>query len=142
VTFVPTTAATTVATAAAAAKVREEMRKEEENLTGYNKEDLEGWEFKIVRAATRKFRDPKIVRQVCDEEARAGWEMLEKFDDYRIRFKRSVEHRANDAYLNTDPYRTQLGITGNRLELTVAAAVILALGVLGLVAFLIFGLGR
>ena len=135
-------AASTAATTAAATARRRREQLEEEQSTGYRKDDLEGWEFKIVRTATRRFRRPDAVRQLCDEEARAGWEMLEKLDDCRIRFKRSVEHRAHDAYLDGDPYRTQVGISANRLELSIAAGVVLAMGVVLLAAMLVFGLGR
>jgi len=98
-TFIPTTsAATTVAAAAAAAERKRRLQKEEEQMTRYRTEELEGWEFKIVRAATRKFRRPEVLQRVCEEEARAGWEMLEKFDDSRIRFKRRIDHRAEDRH--------------------------------------------
>ena len=73
-----------------------------------------------------------------DEEARAGWEMLEKFDDYRIRFKRRVENRTEDRHLGSDPYRTQIGITGNMLEWSIAGGVIAGLGLVALIAFLVY----
>ena len=137
--FVPvSTAATTAATVGALQRHQRELRKEEEQMTGYSGEDLEGWEFKIVRASTRRFKHPEIVRQVCDQETRAGWEMLEKFDDYRIRFKRRVERRTEDAHLGSDPYRTQIGITGNMLELSIAGGVIAGLGLVALIAFLVY----
>lgn len=142
-TFVPVTTATTAgstAAIAAALKRQRELRREEEEMTGYKSEDLEGWEFKIVRAATRKFKDPKALRQVCAEEAEAGWEMLEKFDDQRIRFKRRVERREGDAHLETDPYRTQFGVSGQMQELYVAGALLLGLGLLGLAVFLFLDL--
>jgi hypothetical protein len=87
-TFIPTTTATTAAITAAAAAQRRarELRKDEEQMTKYAGDELEGWEFKIVRSATRKFKDTEFVQRVCEEESRAGWEMLEKFDDSRIRF--------------------------------------------------------
>jgi hypothetical protein len=142
-TFVPTTAATTAgatAAAAAAARRRREMQREEEQMTGYSKEDLEGWEFKIVRASTHKFKNPEFVRQVCAEEAKAGWEMLEKFDNQRIRFKRRVDQRAGDAYQHDDPYRTQIGWSEKTRELTIVGAVLIGSGLLALTAFLVFGL--
>ena len=123
--FVPITTGTNAASAAAIRKLLEE----EENMTAYNKEDLEGWEFKIMRSYTGKFKDTAYVRQLCQEEAKAGWEMLEKFDDYRIRFKRRIDNRSNDQYLKTDPYRTGVGLKANRL-----VAVAVALAILG-VAF-------
>jgi hypothetical protein len=141
-TFIPTTSATTAATAAAAAQRRRRLQREEEQMTRYQTDELEGWEFKIVRAVTRKFRRSEVIQQVCEEEARAGWELVEKFDDYRLRFKRPVERRADDPHLDVDPYRTQIGISGNQLEWSIAGGVILGLGALALVAFLVYSLMR
>ncbi len=108
---------------AAAAKRREE---EEEKMTTYNKDDLEGWEFKIVRSNIGSFRKYQRVQEVCQEEAKAGWEMVEKFDDNRIRFKRRIEKRTNDQFLNTDPYRTTVGFKDGAL----AGIILLVIGVL------------
>jgi len=36
------------------------------------------------------FRDPVVLRQLCEEEAEAGWILLEKLDDHRVRFKRPM----------------------------------------------------
>lgn len=96
--------------AAAAAKRKREMEEEEEKLTAYNGNDLEGWEFKILRSNTGAFKKREVVDKVRQEEARAGWEMVEKFDDNRIRFKRPIERRANDRHLAIDPYRTTYGM--------------------------------
>ncbi len=112
------------AAAAAQARIREE---EEHTLTTYDNRDLDGWEFKIVRSATRIKGDR--FKQLCNEEALSGWELVEKFDDYRIRFKRRVECRHNDSSRELDPYRTQFGISETRAVL---------LGVLGV--FLIIGI--
>jgi hypothetical protein len=133
--FVPVS---TAATTAALNQHQQKLREEEEQMTGYSGKELEGWEFKIVRASTRKFKHPEIVRQVCDEEARAGRQMLEKFDDCRIRFKRRVEHRTEDGHLGSDPYRTQIGITGNMLELSICGGVIAGLSLVALIAFLAY----
>ena len=117
------------ATAAAAAAAAARMREEEEKLTMYNKDDLAGWEFKIVRAYTGYFRKPENLKRVCEEEAKAGWEMVEKFDDYRVRFKRPVEKRRDDQFLQgIDPYRTQAGIAGGKLAIRIIAAVLVAVG--------------
>jgi hypothetical protein len=81
-------------------------------MTQYTQDDFESnWEFKIVRSDAGAFRKPEIVRKLVEEEARAGWVMLEKFDDSRIRFKRPRSARARDAFLpdDVDPYRTQYG---------------------------------
>ncbi len=125
--YVPIVASTAAVAAAAAATRR--MRQEEEDMTGYSKDDLDGWEFKIVRANTRKFRDYKAVQQICDEEAKAGWEMVEKFDDARIRFKRNVEKRSGDRHLEVDPYRTRVGMTEVAIGLIVGLSVALTLGI-------------
>ncbi len=132
-TFVPIV--TTGAAAAAAAQHAEMLRREEEVMTSYGASDTEGWEFKIVRSATAKFKRPDVVRKLAEEEAMAGWELLEKFDDNRIRFKRRIEHRADDAHRGGDPYRTKYGIGADQLGLSVVLVVlgILALG--GAVAY-------
>jgi hypothetical protein len=109
------------AAAAAAAAHQAKMREEEEKLTTYNKNDLEGWEFKIVRSAGR-IRGEKFS-QLCSEEAQNGWELLEKFDDYRVRFKRSVEWRAKTQSSEIDPYRTNFGLTDLKLVAIVLGAV-------------------
>jgi len=67
--FVPISNAATVA---ALNEHQRKLREEEEQMTGYSGEDLEGWEFKIVRTSTRKFENPEFVRRVCEEEAKAG----------------------------------------------------------------------
>ncbi|MEW5923066.1 MAG: hypothetical protein AB1746_03680 [Candidatus Zixiibacteriota bacterium] len=117
------------AAAIAAAKAAERMREEEEKMTSYNKDDLNGWEFKIMRSNLGSFSKYEKVKKVCDEEAKAGWELVEKFDQYRLRFKRRVEMRAKDQYLDFDPYRTGLGGGGGVVALIVGLC-LLALGAL------------
>jgi hypothetical protein len=101
-----------IAAQAAQAGLRR-MLAEEEKMTGYSNEDLEGdWEFKILRANSAAFRKPEDFRKVLEEEARAGWELVEKFDNSRIRFKRRVSSRRHDEQLlssGVDPYRVQYG---------------------------------
>ena len=99
------------ATAAAAARAAK-MRDEEENMTKYNGDELEKWEFKIVRSNFARFKNYQVVQKLCAEEARAGWELLEKFDDSRIRFKRPIDKRAYDQHLDIDPYRTTMSGEG------------------------------
>ena len=109
-------------------------------MTRYATEDLDGWEFKIVRASSRKFRNPELLRQIRDEEAKAGWEMLEKFDDQRIRFKRRVDQRSMDAHLHGDPYRTWVGMPANVKEWTIVATVFITGILIALILFLAYGL--
>ena len=89
-----------------AAAATKKPQQEEEKIVTYDKNDLDGWEFKIIRSSFGKFKKPENIRKLCDEEAKAGWVMLEKLDDYRIRFKRRVEKRAMDQYSGVNPYRT------------------------------------
>jgi len=104
-------------------------------MTGYTPQDLaEGWEFKIVRSSTGAFRTPAFLRTVLDEEQRAGWTLVEKFDDGRIRLKRPASARANDAALGSDAYRAHVGMSELKLALCIIGAV---LGVLALMGILV-----
>ena len=88
------------AAVAAAAAARRAMLLEEEQMTTYGSDDLaHDWEFKIVRANTGAFRNTASLNRLLQEEARAGWIMLEKFDNSRIRFKRPRQARSNDSTL-------------------------------------------
>lgn len=79
---------------------------------------LMGWEYKIVRSHYDLFRDPKIFQKLCQEEAEAGWLLLEKLDDRRVRFKRPVALRdvLHTDYLTRDPYRTHYGPSGQLMS--------------------------
>jgi hypothetical protein len=126
------------AAAGAAAARRRREQQEEEEMTGYTPQDLaEGWEFKIVRSATSAFRTPAFLRAVLDEEQRAGWTFVEKFDDGRIRLKRPASARANDSALGSDAYRTHIGMSELKLALCILAAVFGGLALVGLIAALI-----
>jgi hypothetical protein len=120
------------AAAAAAARIRA-MQEEEERLTEYSADDLShGWEFKIVRANTSAFRKPEVLRQVCEEEARSGWQLVEKFDDSRLRFKRPASARNTPSASGIDPYRTTYGMSAGKM-------VVLILAVSIAITFLIIG---
>ncbi len=119
-----------IAASSAAAAAARKKREEEEKMTKYNSDDLDGWEFKIFRANTRKFKTHEMVEKVRLEEAKAGWELVEKFDDYRLRFKRRVEKRSMDKHLEIDPYRSQLAAPKGRVIAAIAAGLILLVGLL------------
>jgi hypothetical protein len=120
--------------AAAAAKRRQE--EEEEKMSTYTGQDLNGWEFKIVRSALGRYSNYQAMQKVCQEEAESGWELVEKFDNYRLRFKRRVERRSNDHLARLDPYRTSPGFSGGGRSAALIAGVVLLL--LGGVALLYF----
>ena len=125
-----------IAGASAAQRRRQMLEKEEEEMTQYTREDLDNeWEFKIVRSATAAFHKREVLDRVVEEEARAGWVMLEKLDDSRIRFKRLRRARAQDTYLppEVDPYRTTYGASTPR-----QVAIMLLL--VGLTMFLMLGM--
>ncbi|MBC7997358.1 MAG: hypothetical protein IAF58_05425 [Leptolyngbya sp.] len=124
---------TTQATAAAASKRRRVQREEEEYLTPYEAADLSGeqWEFKIVRANTDYFKNKNKLSNVLAEETLAGWTLIEKFDDSRIRLKRPISAREKDSSLKTDPYRSEVGISEMQL------IGLVTIGLVGLLASLI-----
>ncbi|MDD4050500.1 MAG: hypothetical protein PHR28_01195 [candidate division Zixibacteria bacterium] len=93
-------------------------------MTPYNKDDLEGWEFKIVRSNFGRFSNYEIVQKVCQDEARAGWEMVEKFDNERIRFKRRTDRRSGDRQLDFNPYRTTIGFGEGRISAIILIALV------------------
>lgn len=90
---------------------------------------LVGWEFKIVRSNRNLFRDPAVLQCLCEEEAEAGWIMLEKLDDRRIRFKRPIALRevVKTDFLNYDPYRCHYGSSWQPLNWLGAIAAMVAL---------------
>ncbi len=88
------------------------------------------WEFKILRTTGGAFRKPEKLREILDEESRAGWELLEKFDEQRLRLKRRTRARERDYSLDFDPYRTYAGMNPNTLGLLILG-VIFGLLVLG-----------
>jgi hypothetical protein len=135
-------------------RVRQHYEEEEEFLTHYNSDKeiwepeshtangtsrtntnasldprLVGWEYKIVRASSDLFRDPKILQRLRDEEADSGWILLEKLDDRRIRFKRplATAQIQNTEYLEIDPYRSHYGSSAPSLSWLVALGAFIAL---------------
>ncbi len=131
-------------------KVQQACEEEEETLTPYESNDtvttspqkngskkppkdprLVGWEFKIVRSHRDLFRDPAVLQRLCEEESHAGWILLEKLDDRRIRFKRPIALREiiKSEMMAIDPYRSHYGSSGN-LRLWVMAIVSLMLLIL------------
>jgi hypothetical protein len=129
--------------AAAAEAARRRLLGEEEEMTNYSAQDLAGdWEFKIVRANTGVFRNPAELEKLVKEEALAGWILLEKFDNSRVRFKRSVSARSNDSRLpqGFDPYRTQYGMSPWLFAVILTGAIVGASLVFTLFVFLLIGL--
>jgi hypothetical protein len=112
--------------AVAAAAKRRRDEEEEENMTAYTAQDLtEDWEFKILRSSTAGFRNSEKLRRILEEEGRAGWILVEKFDNSRIRLKRPAKARAGDGTLPFDSYRTHVGLPGWGLAFIIVGCVLL-----------------
>ena len=112
-------------------------------MTKYSVEELEGdWEFKIVRSTSGAFRRPEIFQSLLEEESLAGWELVEKLDDRRVRFKRRKDARRRDATLppGIDPYRSQYGRDTATAAVVAGVVMALVLG-LGVVFFAMFSPG-
>ncbi len=121
------------AAASAAARAAERRRQEEEEMTAYGPNDLEQYEFKIIRSATGSFKHPAKLRAILDEEGKAGWELVEKFDNSRVRLKRGLEWRDKDAALVQDPYRTTVGISEGMLALRIVLGMIVGFGLVAII---------
>ena len=107
---------------AAGAAASQQLLAQEEEMTTYTEQDLANdWEFKIVRANTGVFGKSAELNKLLKEEIRAGWVMVEKFDNNRIRFKRRLSARVNDPNLpaEVDPYRVHYGISPTRFGLLI-----------------------
>jgi hypothetical protein len=122
----------------AAQEKRRQDEQEEEEMTKYTNEDLENnWEFKIVRSETGAFRKQQTFQSLLQEEQIAGWKLVEKLDDRRVRLKRRKEDRRKDAMLpqGYDPYRTNYGSSTARPIVLIIIATMLAVFI-GLVVFM------
>jgi hypothetical protein len=96
-----------------AAVEAKKKRQEEQELSIYSAQDLQqDWEFKILRSPAGVFAKRKKVDQAVADESLAGWVLVEKLDDNRLRFKRPASAKQNDYLLpeHINPYRTELKI--------------------------------
>ena len=104
-------------------------------MTPYSDDDpLTNWEFKIIRSGIGSFGHSDKLRKALEEEARAGWELVEKFDDKRVRLRRPVAARKDDRALDFDPYRTWIGASDSGM---VARGLVVS-AVVGAIIFAIF----
>ncbi len=108
------------AAAAAAEKLRRD-RLEEEAMTAYVPKDLDGWQFKIVRGS---FRTAEHLQALQVEQAQYGWNLVEVFDQERVRFKRPASEVLKDAERFGNPYNTK-SACGGVTQQTVAVLVVL-----------------
>ncbi|CDM93406.1 MAG: hypothetical protein P5702_05605 [Limnospira sp. PMC 1291.21] len=125
---------------------QQEYEEEEEILTHYDSDNPntttiassqsqisspnhQDWEYKIVRAQRDLFRNPKTFEKLCQEEAIAGWVMVEKLDDRRIRFRRPSNYQPSqsDQVALIDPYRSSYGSSFNLMGLLTGFAFLIAI---------------
>jgi hypothetical protein len=100
-------------------------------MTSYTPEELaSGWEFKIVRSATGGFKRTEFLQRVLEEEKRAGWTLVEKFDNSRVRLKRPVSARASGGGAGIDAYRSHVGISELALGLRIGVGILVGLALL------------
>jgi hypothetical protein len=64
------------------------------------------------------------MQRYLAEEAQAGWTLVEKFDNSRMRLKRPAAARQQDAQCTFDPYRTRVGISEARLALLIVGSIL------------------
>jgi hypothetical protein len=133
------------AASAAAAEARRRKQQEEEEITPYSRDELsDDWEFKIVRSSTGAFGKPATFNRLIEEEARAGWQRVEKFDNNRVRFKRPRSARRGDAGLapGVDPYRVEYGLSEGALVVVILGAVFGSIALVMLIIFMVEAAGR
>lgn len=105
-------------------------------MTLMNSDPSGKFEYKIIRSAWGAFKDPTKFRAALDEEARAGWELLEKLDESRARLRRSIDCRNGDAGLGQDPYRTDVEINYDEIVLRALGLLLVGLALIILIALL------
>jgi len=122
--------------AVAAERKRQQLQQqeEEEEVTPLGPDPSGPFEYKIIRSSTAAFKNPAKLRAFLEVEARAGWELLEKLDDSRVRLKRNIAWRQQDNDLAQDPYRTKVGVTEGMIAVW---AILVALGVAALVGVVV-----
>ncbi len=64
-----------------------------------------GWEHKVLHCRHARFKAPDALAEALTLESAAGWMLLEKLDDKRLRLTRPVSARDGDTALDFDPYR-------------------------------------
>jgi hypothetical protein len=67
---------------------------------------------------------------VLQEESRAGWTLVEKLDDNRIRLKRLASARDGDVGLPFDAHRTWVGMRPPNIAILVLSLALAIAGVL------------
>ncbi len=113
-----------MSTGAIIAAVKEQQKQEEE--IRYTEEaHSQDLEFKILRCMTGAFGKPEVMKIVIEEESQNGWILLEKFDEYRLRFYRKRGFLKKTS-CSIEPYRTVYGISQWRFTALIIASTLIA----------------
>ena len=90
-------------------------------------------EYKVIQAQTPLFSDTAKMHEVLEQEARAGWQLLEKEDNYRIKLQRNISHRDNDKNLDFDAYRSTVGVSS---MVTYGATAVVTIAIVSVILYL------
>jgi hypothetical protein len=122
-------AAAGASAAAAAARRREELRIEEEQETAPMAAD-DGYEYKILRSNWSSFKSPTAMRSALEYEAQFGWDLFEKLDNSRLRMRRPIQCREQDAERTHDPYRIWVGPSDKAIGVFVVVAMVVVVALI------------
>ncbi len=89
-------------------------------------------EYKVITSQTPTFSDTAKMQEVLEQEAKAGWRLLEKQDNYKIRLQREISHRENDKTLDVDAYRTTVGVSST---ITYGATAVLTIAIVSMILY-------
>ena len=89
-------------------------------------------EYKVIQSLTPMFSDTAKMHEILDEEAKAGWRLLAKEDNYRLKLQRDISNRANDANLDLDAYRTTVGVSST---VTKGATALLTVAIVSVILY-------
>ncbi|NKB33376.1 MAG: hypothetical protein GKR91_09785 [Pseudomonadales bacterium] len=89
-------------------------------------------EYKVIQSQTPLFAETAKMHEVLQQESKAGWRLLEKEDNYRIKLQRDISHRENDKNLDVDAYRSTVGISS---VVTYGATAVLTLAIVSIILY-------
>jgi len=90
-------------------------------------------EYKVIQSQTPLFASTPKMMEVLAEEAKAGWRLLEKEDNYRIKLQRDIASRDIDQTLDFDAYRTSVGVSS---AVTYGVTAIATIAVVSIILYL------
>jgi|TARA_B110000971_G_scaffold89800_1_gene92366 hypothetical protein len=90
-------------------------------------------EYKVLQSQTPLFSSTAKMHKELELESKAGWSLLEKEDNYRIKLQRDISNRANDKNLDIDAYRSTAGVSS---VVTYGATAAFTLAVVSVILYL------